>query len=46
MELDFLAERFSVNLEHELRTVDIALAADGKIVLFVSYSLRLNFSLK
>lgn len=29
-ELDFLAERFSVRLEDELNTVDIAVAADGE----------------
>lgn len=29
MELDFLAKTFSVRLEDELKTVDIALAADG-----------------
>lgn len=31
MELDFMAESFSVKLEDELRRVDIAVAADGKI---------------
>lgn len=31
MELDFLAKTFSVRLEDELKTVDIALAADGII---------------
>lgn len=29
MELDFLSERFSVKLEDELKTMNIALAADG-----------------
>lgn len=31
LELDFLANRFSVKLEEELKTVEIALAADGKL---------------
>ena len=32
MELDFLAKTFSVKLEEELLTTEIALAADGKIL--------------
>lgn len=30
MELDFMSESFSVKLEDELKTINIALAADGK----------------
>lgn len=32
MELDFLAKTFSVKLEDGLKTVDIALAADGNFI--------------
>lgn len=34
-EMDFLAETFSVKLEEELKTIDIAVAADGEFKLLI-----------
>lgn len=40
-ELDFLANSFSVRFEDELKTVDIAVAADGDLNL-PNFNLRVN----